>query len=106
MNSPIHQTFPKEMKTRGVNSMRLKEGDKVASMNIIPFGMRKDFPRASDIPGSRGRYISPPWLLFLSESGYGKRVPLSEFRLSRFRSMGLIGYKEIISRISVYMMGL
>ncbi|PKU79415.1 putative DNA gyrase subunit A, chloroplastic/mitochondrial [Dendrobium catenatum] len=40
-------------KTRGVNSMRLKEGDKVASMNIIPFGMQKDFPRASDIPGSR-----------------------------------------------------
>ncbi|KAL0916129.1 hypothetical protein M5K25_013613 [Dendrobium thyrsiflorum] len=80
-------------KTRGVNSMRLKEGDKVASMDIIPSGMRKDFPRASDIPGSRGRDISPPWLLFLSESGYGKRVPLSEFRLSRFRSVGLIGYK-------------
>ncbi|XP_028550826.1 DNA gyrase subunit A, chloroplastic/mitochondrial [Dendrobium catenatum] len=80
-------------KTRGVNSMRLKEGDKVASMDIIPSGMRKDFPRASDIPGSRGRDISPPWLLFLSESGHGKRVPLSEFRLSRFRSVGLIGYK-------------
>ncbi|KAI0503932.1 hypothetical protein KFK09_014878 [Dendrobium nobile] len=44
-------------KIRGVNSMRLNEGDKVASMNIIPFGMRKDFPRASDIPGSRERWI-------------------------------------------------
>ncbi|XP_020587485.1 DNA gyrase subunit A, chloroplastic/mitochondrial isoform X4 [Phalaenopsis equestris] len=81
-------------KTRGVNSMRLKEGDQVASMDIIPSGMRKDFPRDSDVPCiSRGRDTSPPWLLFLSESGHGKRVPLSGFRLSRFRSVGLIGYK-------------
>ncbi|KAK8969191.1 hypothetical protein KSP40_PGU007388 [Platanthera guangdongensis] len=78
--------------TRGVNSMRLKEGDKVASMNIIPAVMRKDFPRLP-IPGSRDRDTSPPWLLFVSENGYGKRVSLSDFRLSKFRSVGLRGYK-------------
>lgn len=34
-----------------------------------------------------------PWLLFVSESGYGKRVPLSSFRLSPLNRVGLIGCK-------------
>lgn len=34
-----------------------------------------------------------PWLLFVSESGYGKRVPLSFFRMSSLNRVGLIGYK-------------
>lgn len=34
-----------------------------------------------------------PWLLFVSESGFGKRVPLSNFRLSPLNRVGLIGYK-------------
>ncbi|KAG0467410.1 hypothetical protein HPP92_018990 [Vanilla planifolia] len=37
---------------------------------------------------------SPPWLLFVSENCHGKRVLLSEFRLSKFRTVGLIGYKN------------
>lgn len=41
----------------------------------------------------RGRDLGPPWLLFASESGRGKRVPLSAFRLSMFNRMGLRGYK-------------
>lgn len=36
---------------------------------------------------------SGPWLLFVSESGYGKRVPLSRFRLLPLNRVGLIGYK-------------
>ncbi|PKA51188.1 DNA gyrase subunit A, chloroplastic/mitochondrial [Apostasia shenzhenica] len=80
-------------KTRGVTSMRLKEGDKVASMDIIPAAMQENFPRTSDVSGNRTRDTSSPWLLFVSECGYGKRVPLSDFRLSKLRSVGLIGYK-------------
>ena len=34
-----------------------------------------------------------PWLLFVSESGVGKRVPLKSFRLSPLRRVGLIGCK-------------
>nr|GEU68749.1 DNA gyrase subunit A, chloroplastic/mitochondrial [Tanacetum cinerariifolium] len=34
-----------------------------------------------------------PWLLFVSENGYGKRVPLSRFHQSPLNRVGLIGYK-------------
>lgn len=34
-----------------------------------------------------------PWLLFVSESGHGKRVPLGSFKQSRLNRVGLIGYK-------------
>ncbi|XP_072976441.1 DNA gyrase subunit A, chloroplastic/mitochondrial [Typha angustifolia] len=80
-------------KTRGVISMKLKEGDKMASMDIIPAPMQKDLQKLSESYGSRGRNLGPPWLLFLSESGHGKRVPVNAFRLSSFNRVGLSGYK-------------
>ncbi|TQE04484.1 hypothetical protein C1H46_009900 [Malus baccata] len=39
------------------------------------------------------RSLKGPWLLFVSESGFGKRVPLSRFHSSRLNRVGLIGYK-------------
>jgi hypothetical protein len=42
---------------------------------------------------SRLRDSSPPWLLFIAESGIGKRVPLNAFRQSNFNAVGLQGYK-------------
>lgn len=77
--------------TRGAVAMRLKSGDKMASVDIIPASMRKDLERVSGGPLSKG--INGPWLLFISESGYGKRVPLSSFRSSPLNRVGLIGYK-------------
>ncbi|KAJ6808771.1 DNA gyrase subunit A, chloroplastic/mitochondrial [Iris pallida] len=79
--------------TRGLISMRLKAGDKMASMDIIPAAMQKDSNRSTEDSGSQGRDLRPPWLLFVSESGHGKRVPLSNFRESRFNRVGLRGYK-------------
>lgn len=79
--------------TRGLISMRLKAGDKMASMDIIPAAMQKDSDRSTEDYGSQGRDLRPPWLLFVSESGHGKRVPLSNFRESRFNRVGLRGYK-------------
>ncbi|XP_065869571.1 DNA gyrase subunit A, chloroplastic/mitochondrial isoform X2 [Euphorbia lathyris] len=76
--------------TRGGVAMRLKEGDKMASMDIIPATLRKDLERMSEDPRSKNK---GPWLLFLSENGYGKRVPLSSFRLSPLNRVGLKGYK-------------
>lgn len=46
----------------------------------------------SGVKGFKG-----PWLLFVSESGYGKRVPLSSFRILPLNRVGLIGYKVVIS---------
>ncbi|KMZ59071.1 DNA gyrase subunit A [Zostera marina] len=71
--------------TKGGTSMRLKNNDKVASMDVIPASMQKDLEKDRD--------LSPPWLLFISESGFGKRVPLSNFKLTSFKRRGYKGYK-------------
>ncbi|KVI08482.1 hypothetical protein Ccrd_013144, partial [Cynara cardunculus var. scolymus] len=69
--------------TRGGVAMRLREGDRMACVDIIPAATHDE-----SVKGAHG-----PWLLFVSENGVGKRVPLSEFRESRLNRVGLIGCK-------------
>uniref|UniRef100_A0A0D9W0M1 DNA topoisomerase (ATP-hydrolyzing) n=1 Tax=Leersia perrieri TaxID=77586 RepID=A0A0D9W0M1_9ORYZ len=75
-------------KTRGVVAMKLKEGDKMASMDIIP-ATSHNMPETY----SRVRDLSPPWLLFIADNGMGKRVPLNAFRRGHFNRVGMQGYK-------------
>ncbi|KAK8443831.1 hypothetical protein SEVIR_9G039700v4 [Setaria viridis] len=75
--------------TRGACAMKLKDGDKMAAMDIIPATVHK----MPETYNSRSRDLSPPWLLFIAENGLGKRVPLNAFRQSRFNLVGLAGYK-------------
>ncbi|WRX11942.1 DNA topoisomerase [Theobroma cacao] len=79
--------------TRGAIAMRLKEGDKMASMDIIPAPRHKDLDKAEEDSMNNNKGGSGPWLLFVSENGYGKRVPLSSFKRSPLNRVGLIGYK-------------
>ncbi|KAJ8529367.1 hypothetical protein K7X08_036202 [Anisodus acutangulus] len=79
--------------TRGSVAMRLKEGDKVASMDIIPDALQKELDMTLEVHQRKSRSMNGPWLLFVSESGYGKRVPVSRFRTSPLNRVGLIGYK-------------
>lgn len=79
--------------TRGSVAMRLKDGDKVASMDIIPDALQKELDTTLAVHQRNRRSMNGPWLLFVSESGYGKRVPVSRFRTSPLNRVGLIGYK-------------
>ncbi|XP_028782026.1 DNA gyrase subunit A, chloroplastic/mitochondrial [Neltuma alba] len=79
--------------TRGALAMRLREGDRMASVDIVPAAMWNKLENFSGAPRSKAKGINGPWLLFVSESGYGKRVPLSSFRPSPLNRVGLIGYK-------------
>ncbi|GAB2287516.1 hypothetical protein Dimus_021891 [Dionaea muscipula] len=80
--------------TRGGVAMRLKEGDKMASMDVIPGVTKQDVEHGGQAHAIRNnKGLSGPWLLFITESGYGKRVPVSSFRLSPLNRVGLIGYK-------------
>ncbi|KAF5769506.1 putative DNA topoisomerase (ATP-hydrolyzing) [Helianthus annuus] len=78
--------------TRGSVAMRLKEGDRMACVDIIP-AVKQD--GIEHVPGPDHTHKRPhgPWLLFVSENGFGKRVPLSRFRQSPLNRVGLIGYK-------------
>ncbi|KAB5539142.1 hypothetical protein DKX38_016675 [Salix brachista] len=78
--------------TRGGVAMKLREGDKIASMDIIPAALEKDLEVASKDSENNIKGTGP-WLLFVSESGHGKRVPLGSFKQSRLNRVGLIGYK-------------
>lgn len=40
-------------RTRGVISMRLKEGDKMAAMDIIPAAVQKDLQKLTESSGNR-----------------------------------------------------
>ncbi|XP_061357312.1 DNA gyrase subunit A, chloroplastic/mitochondrial [Gastrolobium bilobum] len=79
--------------TRGALAMRLREGDRMASVDIIQATMWNNLETSSKFPGSNAKGQNGPWLLFVSESGFGKRVPLSSFRISSLNRVGLIGYK-------------
>ncbi|GJZ90570.1 kinase RLK-Pelle-WAK family protein [Tanacetum coccineum] len=78
--------------TRGAAAMRLKEGDRMACVDIIPSTKQDGIEILPDDHHSHKR-TDGPWLLFVSENGYGKRVPLSRFRQSPLNRVGLIGYK-------------
>ncbi|XP_061976180.1 DNA gyrase subunit A, chloroplastic/mitochondrial [Populus nigra] len=78
--------------TRGGVAMRLREGDKIASMDIIPASLQKGLEVASKDSENNNKGTGP-WLLFVSESGHGKRVPLGSFKQSHLNRVGLIGYK-------------
>ncbi|KMS95952.1 hypothetical protein BVRB_003600 [Beta vulgaris subsp. vulgaris] len=79
--------------TRGTIAMRLRNGDKMASMDVISAALWKDLDQDVDEHGIWKKGTRGPWLLFVSESGHGKRVSLSNFRLSSLNRVGLIGYK-------------
>lgn len=79
--------------SRGLISMRLRSEDKVASMDIVPAAVQQELKNALLSSKSQGKTITAPWLLLVSESGYGKRVPLSSFRITPLKRVGLVGYK-------------
>lgn len=72
--------------SRGVRSMRLKNEDRLATMDIVP---------ASTIQHLEQKDTSAPWLLFVTENGFGMRVPLKVFPPSRLSRVGLVGCKFI-----------
>jgi len=71
-----------------VVAMRLKEDDKMAAMDVIPSTIHTMPEKYSSRVDS-----SPPWLLFIAENGFGKRVSLNAFRQSLFNRRGMRGYK-------------
>eukprot|EP00850_Spirogloea_muscicola_P021559 SM000253S09048 [mRNA] locus=s253:104707:113051:- [translate_table: standard] len=74
------QLRPVKRVTRGVRAMSLHDGDKIAAMDIIP---------ASAMQSDGGA----PCLLVVTESGYGKRVPVDSFSNQQRGGKGVIGTK-------------
>ncbi|MCO5602907.1 hypothetical protein L7F22_057047 [Adiantum nelumboides] len=69
---------------RGVRAMRLKSGDSVSTMDIVAASLLQQLEKLD---------TTAPWLLFVTENGFGMRVPLKEFPASRLNRTGLQGCK-------------
>ncbi|MFN7852676.1 MAG: DNA gyrase C-terminal beta-propeller domain-containing protein, partial [Dolichospermum sp.] len=92
------QLRPLGRATRGVKSMKLKPGDELVGMDILPAAIldtlnteteaeleeetieieetAENSEETTETPNSTG-----PWVLIITMGGYGKRVPVGQFRL-------------------------
>ncbi|GAX35285.1 DNA topoisomerase (ATP-hydrolyzing) subunit A [Nodularia sp. NIES-3585] len=117
------QLRPLSRATRGVRAMKLKKGDELVGMDILPAAildtLNTDEPETAEIEtveietveieaaetetaeienqeetaevastGSIG-----PWVLVITMGGYGKRVPVAQFRLQNRAGQGLMATK-------------
>lgn len=93
------QLRPLSRTAKGVKSMKLRKGDEIISMDILPSQVTATIAEADDqeddtleleeeeLTSDTGK--EAPWALAVTTSGFGKRVPVSQFRLQRRAGMGL-----------------
>ncbi|CCH67203.1 DNA gyrase subunit A [Richelia intracellularis HH01] len=100
------QLRPLGRATRGVRAMKLKKGDQLVGMDIIPAVIIADVPsilenehegemEIEDIVNGETIEVSGnsnygPWVLVITNGGYGKRVPMPHFRLQNRAGQGLM----------------
>lgn len=93
------QLRPLGRSTKGVKSMKLKGNDELISMDIIPSQIVAtiEVTEEEDEDDSAEELIEEgdrgPWLLAITNNGYGKRVPISKFRLQNRAGMGVRAIK-------------
>ncbi|MBP0001138.1 MAG: DNA topoisomerase (ATP-hydrolyzing) subunit A [Cyanobacteria bacterium SID2] len=98
------QLRPLGRATRGVKSMNLREDDELISMDVLPSGVvaRLDsLPEEledADIDDDEDTIEAAHdnedlWVLVVTTGGYGKRVPVSQFRLQNRAGKGTISTK-------------
>ncbi|WP_044258789.1 DNA gyrase C-terminal beta-propeller domain-containing protein, partial [Richelia intracellularis] len=89
-----------------VRAMKLKKGDQLVGMDIIPAVIIADVPsilenehegemEIEDIVNGEAIEVSGnnnygPWVLVITNGGYGKRVPMPHFRLQNRAGQGLM----------------
>ncbi|MGC1525843.1 MAG: DNA topoisomerase (ATP-hydrolyzing) subunit A [Phormidesmis sp.] len=94
-----NQLRPLGRPTKGVRAMSLREGDQLISMDILPSQVVAELEEsAADDEGDEGddaiaETNQGPWVLVVSASGLGKRVPVTNFRLQNRAGMGLVSMK-------------
>ncbi|MCY6494119.1 MULTISPECIES: DNA gyrase subunit A [Leptolyngbya] len=99
------QLRPLGRATRGVRAMSLRNGDSLVGMAILPGQIVADVAQAqaegaadedeetgvdenAELPPQSG-----PWALVITTGGYGKRVPVKQFRLQNRAGMGIVATK-------------
>ena len=92
------QLRPLGRATRGVRAMKLKDGDKLVGMDIIAAAVTAHLSDADDEEGDDVETdvveeTGGPWVLVITTYGYGKRVPVSQFRIQKRAGKGVTSTK-------------
>ncbi|MBE9112316.1 DNA gyrase subunit A [Nodosilinea sp. LEGE 07298] len=94
------QLRPLGRPTRGVRAMSLRNGDELISMDILPSQVVEAVVQANasasdddDDESVSSGTEDGPWVLVITASGLGKRVPVAKFRLQNRAGMGLMSIK-------------
>jgi len=106
------QLRPLGRATRGVKAMKLRDGDELIGMDILPSSIlatlntgEEDITEAEiedieteDIETEESAEVlanssQGPWVLIVTMGGYGKRVPVSQFKLYNRATKGKIATK-------------
>ena len=110
------QLRPLGRATRGVRSMALRKGDSLVGMAILPGQIVENVAQAqaagliddeveldnedvvlteesSELDASELKTTAGPWILVVTTGGYGKRVPVIQFRLQNRAGMGTVATK-------------
>lgn len=97
------QLRPLGRSTRGVRAMKLREGDKLISMDVLSSQVTASIGAAGEEEEenveentAESAVVEPgngPWILAITRGGYGKRVPVGQFRLQNRAGMGLKAMK-------------
>jgi DNA gyrase subunit A len=101
------QLRPLSRATRGVRAMKLKDGDELVGMDILPAAILDTLNteeteieenEAPDIENQEETEVLNnasfgPWVLIITMNGYGKRVPVAQFRLQNRAGQGLMATK-------------
>ena len=89
------QLRPLGRTAKGVKSMKLRKGDEIISMDILPSQIVANIgeDEGQDDDGNEeltnDTSKNAPWAMAVTTSGYGKRVPVSQFRLQRRAGIGV-----------------
>ncbi|MDJ0636094.1 MAG: DNA gyrase subunit A [Xenococcaceae cyanobacterium MO_188.B29] len=105
------QLRPLGRSTKGVRSMKLKGDDELISMDILPSQVvaniaangendEDDSLESEELIAEEANL--GPWLLTITNNGYGKRVPVTKFRLQNRAGMGVraIKFKSADDRLA------
>jgi DNA gyrase subunit A len=96
------QLRPLGRATRGVRAMKLKGNDELIGLDILPSQVVASIATADEEPEDEtleGDEIAVedtgegPWILAITNCGYGKRVPVAQFRLQNRAGMGVKAIK-------------
>ncbi|BAY22605.1 DNA gyrase subunit A [Calothrix sp. NIES-2100] len=109
------QLRPLGRATRGVKSMKLKAGDELVGMDILPAAILdtlstvteteteaeidiEEIIEVEEVENEESAEVAAiastgPWVLVITMGGYGKRVPVGQFRLQNRAGQGLMATK-------------